>query len=171
MPWCPKCHIEYRGGFKICNDCKTELVEELEIEEEEPVELDTESFLIEVGDNIHADMLEAKLNAGGIPVLKKYKETGGYLSIYMGITSYGVDLYVPTKLLEKAKEIISTEGEPEEDEEHERSDAMEDTDLKDMEQVYQKKRQFRAWIIILVFVPGLIWLIYALIMALLEKRF
>lgn len=29
MPWCPKCKIEYVEGKTICNDCGTELVEEL----------------------------------------------------------------------------------------------------------------------------------------------
>lgn len=30
MPWCPNCKTEYRKGITMCNDCGTELVEELE---------------------------------------------------------------------------------------------------------------------------------------------
>ncbi|MCX7708842.1 MAG: DUF2007 domain-containing protein [Clostridia bacterium] len=169
MPWCPNCHAEYREGFKKCNDCEVELVDEPNIEEEESIELDTEAFLTSVSDNINADMIEAKLNDNGIPVLKKYKESGGYLNIYMGATSYGVELYVPSRLLEKAKELLSTEGAIEENEPFELKEDTEDAEMKDTERIYQKKRQFRAWIILLVFTPGLIWMIYALIMILLEK--
>lgn len=28
MPWCPKCKTEYRGGFTVCADCGSELVED-----------------------------------------------------------------------------------------------------------------------------------------------
>ncbi len=30
MPFCPKCKVEYREGFKVCSDCKVELVDSLE---------------------------------------------------------------------------------------------------------------------------------------------
>ncbi len=37
MPYCPKCKAEYREGFRVCIDCKVELVSELP--QEETVEL------------------------------------------------------------------------------------------------------------------------------------
>lgn len=30
MPWCPNCKTEYRKGITVCNDCGTNLVEDLE---------------------------------------------------------------------------------------------------------------------------------------------
>lgn len=108
MLWCPKCGTEYRDGFKTCNDCNSELVDKPEYpaEETEP-QYDKEAFLISVGNNFEADMFEALLNDNHIPVLKKYREAGDYLKIYMGGTNFGVDLYVPSKLLSKAQEIVA----------------------------------------------------------------
>lgn len=37
MPWCPKCRNEYREGIKICADCGTELVENLEEAADNPL--------------------------------------------------------------------------------------------------------------------------------------
>jgi hypothetical protein len=42
MPWCPKCKAEYVDGITICNDCGTELVEELTDEPELSSFLQTE---------------------------------------------------------------------------------------------------------------------------------
>ena len=107
MPWCPKCGTEYRDEFKTCNDCNSVLVDMLEhLDENASPEYDKETFLISVGDSFEADMVEALLNANGVPVLKKYKEAGDYLKIYMGGTNFGVDIFVPSKLLSKAQDII-----------------------------------------------------------------
>lgn len=38
--FCPKCRMEYRGGFTECSDCETRLVEELPPLEEENHEID-----------------------------------------------------------------------------------------------------------------------------------
>ncbi|HEX2944996.1 MAG TPA: DUF2007 domain-containing protein [Clostridia bacterium] len=65
-----------------------------------------EAYLLSVGSSMEADMIESLLKANEIPVLRKYRETGGYLMIMMGGTIYGVDLYVPEDLLEKAREIV-----------------------------------------------------------------
>ncbi|SET58650.1 Putative signal transducing protein [Natronincola peptidivorans] len=164
MPWCPKCKLEYRDGFEKCNDCKIDLIEELEKHEKEAIVFDTEVLLTSVTDHIHADIIEAKLNDSGIPVLKKHREIGGYLNIYMGMTSLGIDIYVPSKLLEEAKEIISldvSEGEVALLTNDKTSDDEEA--IKKAEKEYKKKRLMRVWIILLFFMPGFIWLIYGLI--------
>ena len=62
--------------------------------------------MVTVSNNIEAEMIEALLNSLKIPVLKKYREAGDYLKVYMGGTNFGVDLYVPSKLLENAKDCI-----------------------------------------------------------------
>lgn len=121
MPWCPKCGIEYRDGFEICSDCDCKLSEnpvpgemesetgtetEVEVETESELQFDQEAFLISTGSSIEADMIEGLLNADEIPVLKKYGDGGDYLKIYTGGVITGVDLYVPSHLLDKAKEIL-----------------------------------------------------------------
>lgn len=75
-------------------------------EKKENPNQDKEAHLISLMSNIEGDMIEALLKNNGIPVLKKYKEAGGYLKIYSGFAKFGVDIYVPSKLLEKAKDII-----------------------------------------------------------------
>jgi hypothetical protein len=123
MPWCPKCGIEYREGFETCSDCGCELSEEpvpvdpdsvpeaeadaeSESKPESEPQFDQEAFLISTENSIEAEMIEGLLNADEIPVLKKYDDGGDYLKIYMGGVTSGVDLYVPSHLLDKAKEIL-----------------------------------------------------------------
>jgi len=106
LPWCPECREEYREGFENCGVCNTELVSSLE-EETNNYRYDVkEVFLASVGNELEAVMLESQLQLHGIPVLKKHKGAGEYLSISMGKSNLGIDLYVPSSMLENAKEII-----------------------------------------------------------------
>ena len=65
------------------------------------------AYLISAADNIEADRLTAALNDAHIPVIKKYEGIGSYMTIIAGNSRFGVNLYVPTELLENAKEIIA----------------------------------------------------------------
>lgn len=196
MLWCPKCNVEYRDDCKTCGDCGSELTDKPEhmAKVSEP-QYDREAFLVSVGDSIEADMLEALLNANRIPVLKKYREAGDYLKIYMGGTNFGVDLYVPSQILGKAQEIVANnqgtfdgdlqdgdvelQGDWQQDtdevqqddgqqytDEAQRNEDSRDAENEDAtraENTFSRKRRFRTWIILLFFIPGLIWIIYALI--------
>lgn len=133
-----------------------------------------EAFLISTADSIEAGMIEALLTANDIPVLKKYRESGGYLKIVMGDSMFGVDLFVPAELLEKAVEIIENSREASKDEafpynvipEETNSsgpDKSDDIDLTEQEQRISRKRRLVSWIVILLFTPGLLWLIIFLI--------
>lgn len=64
------------------------------------------AYLISVVDNIEANRLSAALNDAKIPVLRKYTEAGSAITVIMGDSVFGIDLYVPKDLFEKAKEII-----------------------------------------------------------------
>lgn len=154
MPWCPKCRCEYQKGFMTCTDCDTDLVDELT-----QVDIDTEydagAYLVSAANSIEAEMIEALLNSNQIPVLKKFKEAGAYLDIYMGSTNLGVDLYVPSKLREKAKEIIESDHGIAAETEQQNPDE----DTAELCEKYNKKRRIRTWIILLFFIPGLIWII------------
>ena len=113
MSWCPKCKYEYRKGIANCSDCGCELVEVLKFEKDEAleetidiIENDTETLLISVSKDYEAKIIESKLNAFGVPTLKRFRGLDG---IYGFANSTGIDIYVPFKLLDHAKEIISNE--------------------------------------------------------------
>ena len=70
-------------------------------------------FLMNVSDDLSAGMLETLLVEAGIPVLRKYPETGQYLHIVMGSSLYGTDLYVPADHLEAARRLVADFETPE----------------------------------------------------------
>ena len=65
------------------------------------------ALLITVNDDMNASMITEMLKDNGIPCLKKYREAGGYTKFLFGSTCFGIDLYVPSELLEKADEVIA----------------------------------------------------------------
>ena len=205
MSYCPKCRAEFREGITTCSECNCDLVEELE-------QIDTgikpqyeEAFLLSAANSIEADMIEALLNSNDIPVLKRYKESGGYMKIYMGETIFGVDLYVPRPILEKAREIVEesrgasldeaflenamVEDELQEDlvndddaqkdggqEEIENDEnykideksGKSEGELLAQEEKINRKRRISSWIILLIFVPGILWIIIMLLINLFD---
>ena len=64
------------------------------------------TFLTTADSVMSADMIEAMLRDNDIPVLKKYRGAGLHVKIFSGNTNSGIDMYVPSGSLEKAKEII-----------------------------------------------------------------
>lgn len=65
-----------------------------------------EVYLMTVGEDMKAEIIEEELKKEGVPLVKKYREGGDYLSIYMGKSMYGVDLYVSRDHYEIAREIL-----------------------------------------------------------------
>lgn len=161
MPWCPKCRCEYEQGYMTCYDCETDLVDELvQIEESSNTEYDREVYLISAANSIEAEVMEALLTSNEIPVLKKYREAGAYLEIYMGTTYFGVDLYVPSKLLVKAKDIIKSNSENVIETENQISD---EENIIEIDDKYNKKRRILTWIMLLIFIPGLLGVVIAIL--------
>jgi hypothetical protein len=163
MPWCPSCGNEYRDGFKKCSDCGTDLVDKLADEQlmvdDMPQDADHEEFLISVGDKFEADIIEAKLQSYNIPVLRKYKEAGGYTDIYMGMSITGIELYVPSKLLDDAKEIVKTEQVNLAAEENEMAENVAADN-------YGRLKRAGAWLALLIFGSGIIFVLISIIKAL-----
>lgn len=111
MPWCPKCRAEYREGFFVCNSCSEQLVDDLPLDAEYNVsrfKYDPPEFLISLKDGREAEVVESLLTAYQIPVIKKFRDAGAYLEICTGTTVFGVDVYVPSRLLQKAKDILNS---------------------------------------------------------------
>ncbi|NLI93241.1 MAG: hypothetical protein GX434_13985 [Peptococcaceae bacterium] len=71
------------------------------------------AFLTQAASENEANIIESVLLSEGIPVMKKYQEAGEYLVIYMGMTNFGVDIYVPENKTEIAKTLLTNEFEQE----------------------------------------------------------
>lgn len=121
MAWCPNCKIEYREGFTHCVDCDVDLVDVLteEVEIDESLDEHTKAllnkfandppeFLVTAVDVIDAELIESFLGTSNIPVLKKFRESGDYLNVFMGNSNLGIDMFVPTSLFEEAKTLLES---------------------------------------------------------------
>ena len=109
MLFCVNCQCEYRDGFTVCSDCGAVLTDALPVMEDETEPADIPAFLCSIDDGIKAEMVIALLKSQGIPVMKQRREAGEYLNIYMGVSVFGADLYVPSKLHEEANEILKAQ--------------------------------------------------------------
>ncbi|MGI6256836.1 MAG: putative signal transducing protein [Anaerovoracaceae bacterium] len=64
-------------------------------------------YLCTASNSLEADILISKLEAEGIPSLKKYKGAANFMEIALGSnTTQAIELYVPEETLERAKEVI-----------------------------------------------------------------
>ncbi|HAS90717.1 MAG TPA: hypothetical protein DCS12_00135 [Clostridiales bacterium] len=75
--------------------------------------MSVEKLLLSNLSTIEAEITIAKLKSYGIPVLKKSKGTGELMEIYTGANMYGIDLYVPSDMIELAEELLKQENETE----------------------------------------------------------
>lgn len=74
---------------------------------EEKKEWRTGTYLCTVSSSLEADILISKLEAEGIPSIKKYKGAGNFMEIALGNnTTHEIELYVPEETLKRAKEAI-----------------------------------------------------------------
>jgi hypothetical protein len=109
VKYCPKCKYEFEDWCEVCNDCGIPLTNEPPVQPEPfmPDEYEGEALLTTVSGSMEAEIIASLLGSYNIPVIKKYRGIGNYLSIYMGASNMGVDLYVPKSALETSKEILS----------------------------------------------------------------
>ena len=64
-------------------------------------------FLCTTKNSFEADLLESKLRSENIPCVKRYKGASNFIEIMMGSNSaFPIDIYVPEKDLEDARNII-----------------------------------------------------------------
>ncbi|HEX3029283.1 MAG TPA: hypothetical protein VHT34_08275 [Clostridia bacterium] len=110
MPWCPNCRVEYREGFKVCNDCEVELVDELEPEPEKDESETDESvlndklvLLTSVPTGMEFEMIKSLLRPYEIAVTKINRRLS---SSIIGETNAGIEIYVLSSQLEQAKDIL-----------------------------------------------------------------
>jgi hypothetical protein len=157
-------------------------------------------LLVTVTEESEAMRLEALLTSYHIPVLKKHEAAGGAVNVIMGNSSFGVELYVPELLVKKALtilqrddnddlaggdetigDIFDTEDETFDDDEMDEAEETEQEiqarpllngDVMDEEGNKRKRGQrIRAWIILLVLIPGLLWLVIGVLWPLVFRLF
>lgn len=68
------------------------------------------SLLCTLYDDLLVDMYEALLKEEKIPYLKKDRSGGGAIRILMGNNPHGTDIYVPSAHIERAKELLTADG-------------------------------------------------------------
>jgi len=108
------------------------------------------ALLTSVPNEIEAGMIETLLAEENIPVIRKQRGAGQYLEIYMGTSTYGVDLYVAEEHLVMAKTLIGHLLE---------QNGELDEEMTQANKQRQKMRRIRSWLILLLVVPGLLWLL------------
>lgn len=105
---------------------------------------ENETLLITVDDTSEADIIESKLKAFGIPVARRYRETGAYLTLVLGKSSFGVDMYVPNDRLIEAKDIVAS-AEEIKDEDILKDPSFSDESVKKANEELLKKLDRRTW--------------------------
>ena len=68
---------------------------------------DSPALLCTVNDNIEVASLESLLRCYDIPVMKKWHNAGDIAMLYMAVSFFGADIFVPSKLLDKAKGLLA----------------------------------------------------------------
>jgi hypothetical protein len=155
---CPKCNLEIDENTMFCSMCQPEMFNQLQEENSVESETDETALLMTANDEIQANIVESLLKAYGIPLSRKYKGNDTFGKIILGVTVNGIDLYVPKSALVEAKGII--ENELPDGQETEFEDAIEtEVEIEAMKEKYEEKRRSRAWISILILIPGIVILV------------
>ena len=106
-----------------------------------------ETHLITVENEIEAAHVESILDAHEILYLKKHEDAGEYLELFMGKSNFGIEYYVPLRQYEKAKTIVSDEY---------GVDLHEERELSEEEVAFLKRRQLKAFLSLILLIPGVI---------------
>jgi hypothetical protein len=102
MPYCPECRYEYKVGINKCPDCGTDLVEQIQ-EEEDVVEEIEFVPLPNLPGRVYAEMVMEVLKQKGIPC---YTRSDGLTDSHLiRGTVGGVQLYVPKDRLDDCLDI------------------------------------------------------------------
>ncbi len=99
-------------------------------------------LLRNVSDDGEADLIEALLGTEGIPMVRKNKKNGEFVKLYMGVSRFGVDVFVPEEHLELAEAMVSAKPE-------ELPDQAADFDSEKEAQRFDMKKRGVAWAILL----------------------
>ena len=123
-------------------------------------------FLTSV-DEMEYGIIESLMNAYNIPCVKRHKGAGQYVSVYMGVSKFGVDVLVPKRLLEQAQELLKSNMA----EESEDGGLQADDELaEENSRVHTIGKRVMGWVLLLMFgLPSVVGAI-AFIIYLLSDR-
>jgi len=100
MPRCPSCAAKVKKDDAVCPACGAVLNKETGTG-------DKEAFLISVNRDFESKIVEGCLRSAGIPfMIKTHGGPEGFVRYDTDYESLGADFYVPSKLLEKAKQAL-----------------------------------------------------------------
>jgi len=100
MILCPKCKYKCSDDEKVCPNCGENLKKTVQADEKE-------AFLISVNEGFNANLVEGGLRTAGIPFIKKgHGGPAGFFRYDTKYESLGVDFYVPSELLSRAKDAL-----------------------------------------------------------------
>ncbi len=137
------------------------MADEVKIGNEDASEVDR-TYLITVDDTVEADILESKLKASGIPVFREYRETGAYLTLVLGKSSFGVDMFVQKDRFEEARNILES-AQDIKDEDILSDPSFSDESLKEANEEFLKKLDRRTWWMAIFFFAAVAVLIFFII--------
>lgn len=104
--WCPKCKSEYREGITECPVCKTPLAETLETDGEGDGERAEQALLMAFQDRDELNLTTGLLDAAGIPYLLREPGGGEVLRITTGSNLMGTEIYVDSRCLRYALQLV-----------------------------------------------------------------
>ena len=185
--FCPKCRDEFREGFTHCATCDEALVEALppmekrtrftddgiplddimdisvysedtEAPEAFYVTDDSPALLCTVNNNTEVAFVESLMRSNHIPVMKKWRNGGDAVMIYMAVSFTGADIYVPSKLLSKAKTLL----EPDMDD----TDKIDNEFVELFEKQESKRREKARMLLLLAFVVPVFFLLLVVVLML-----
>ena len=114
---------------------------------------DVPAFLCTVNNHTEADMVEALLKSSNIPVMRKWRTGGDIAMVYMAVNFSGADIYVPSKLLERAKMLLPDDCAEYEPDDYDKEEDLEASyEFSELAAQAAKARRTRVWWIL-----GLIW--------------
>jgi hypothetical protein len=109
MPYCPKCKRDYDEDKTTCTYCEVALVKEA-LDEVGNDQLEEIKKLCSVYTLQEADIIIALMNSYEIPAIKKSEQIGDYLTVAMGSSMYGYDIYVPIRLYDQAELLLNAQN-------------------------------------------------------------
>ncbi len=92
--YCPRCNNLCQDGITVCPDCGIKLSEGLPDSDKTVIETMEPVLVATVINTVEAGIMMSLLQSNGIPCFKKDKFTGGYMTILMGFSVFGTEIYV-----------------------------------------------------------------------------
>ncbi len=125
---------------------------------EDKKNFDDEVLLTTVADLVEAQIIESILKTNDISINTRFRGTGAYMSVYMGNSKHGIDIYVGARNVERAKQLLEAESELSE------LQVSEEQEFLKEQQIAFKKKRIKALILLFLFISGaLVSVIYFLV--------